>query len=263
MSVMRKNNVQVSGVGTEAIVFAHGYGCDQGMWRHVAPAFAATHKVVLFDHVGSGRSDLAAYDARRYAALDQYALDLLDICDELDLTNVIFVGHSVAAMIGVIAAVRRPARFGRMVLVGPSPCYINDDHYVGGFTRADIDGLIDFLDDNQVGWSKAMAPAIMGNAERPALGEELEQSFCRVDPTVARQFARATFLSDTRPMLEQLRVPSLILQCANDAIAPAAVGQYLHAALANSTLVQMRATGHCPNLSAPDETIAAIKAYLG
>ena len=262
MSVLTKNNVQVTGSGSRAIVFAHGYGCDQGMWRHVAPAFADTHRVVLFDHVGSGGSELAAYDAGRYATLDQYASDLLDICDELDLSNVIYVGHSVSAMIGVLAAVRQPARFARLVLVGPSPCYLNDGDYVGGFTRPDIEGLLDFLDDNQVAWSQAIAPTIMGNADRPALGAELEASFCRCDPTVARQFARTTFLSDSRQALSQLRVPALILQCSDDAIAPLAVGDYVHAHLANSTLVRLRATGHCPNLSAPDETIAAIKAYL-
>jgi sigma-B regulation protein RsbQ len=262
MPVLKRNNVKVSGRGSQAIVFAHGYGCDQAMWRLVAPAFEQDYRVVLFDHLGSGGSDISAYDPARYDRLDAYADDLLAICDALALERPIFVGHSVSAMIGVLAAARASERFERLVLVGPSPCYINDGDYVGGYTRADIDGLIDFLDDNFVAWSQAMAPAIMGNPDRPELGAELQQSFCRVDPAVARQFARVTFLSDTRAQLAQVAVPTLILQCDQDAIAPEAVGRYVHGAVAGSTFVQLAATGHCPNMSAPRETIAAIRAFL-
>lgn len=264
MSIIKRNNVRVSGQGERTIVFSHGYGCDQVMWRHVAPAFERDHRVVLFDHLGSGHSDLASYDARRYDCLDAYAEDLLDICARLDLERPIFVGHSVSAMIGALAAVRDPGCFERMVMVGPSPCYVDDpaSGYVGGFSRTDIDGLLDFLDDNFVAWSQAMAPTIMGNPERPELGAELQQSFCRVDSTVARQFARVTFLSDTRAQLPLVRVPTLLLQCSDDAVAPDAVGSYVHAAISGSTLVRMAAKGHCPNMSAPDETIAAIRAFL-
>lgn len=244
------------------MLFAHGFGCDQGMWRFVEPSFRAGYRTVLFDHVGSGAADLACYDPQRYDSLGRYADDVIDICTELQLEQAVFVGHSVSGMIGVLAAIKAPRLFARLVLICPSPCYINDDNYVGGFSRDDIAGLIDFLDDNFVAWSGAMAPTIMGNPERPELGQELAGSFCRTDPTAARQFARVTFLSDNRRDLALLRTPALILQAADDAIAPPAVGRYLHQALRGSTLVQLAARGHCPNLSAPQETVAAIHDYL-
>jgi sigma-B regulation protein RsbQ len=245
------------------MIFAHGFGCDQNMWRFVAPAFEADFQTVLFDHVGAGRSDLAAYDRAKYATLRGYADDVVEICRELDLQDVVFVGHSVSAMIGVLAAIEEPARFDRLVLVGPSPCYVNDGDYVGGFDREDIDGLLESLDSNYLGWSSTMAPVIVGNPDRPELGEELTNSFCRTDPDIAKHFARVTFLSDNRADLSRVRTPSLILQCSADVIAPEAVGRYLHRHLPDSELVFMKATGHCPNLSAPDETIAAMRSYLG
>jgi sigma-B regulation protein RsbQ len=260
--VIHRNNVKLLGRGRAPMLFAHGFGCDQNMWRLVAPAFEDSHRVVLFDHVGAGRSDTAAYDPRKYAALDGYATDVLEICHELDLQEVVFVGHSVSAMIGVLAANREPARFKALVLVGPSPRYINDGDYVGGFSRTDIDGLLDALDSNYLGWSSALAPAIMGNADRPELGQELTNSFCRTDPTIAAQFARVTFLSDNRQDLAAVRVPTLILQCSDDIIAPNAVGEFVHRRIAASRLIVMKATGHCPNLSAPAETVAAIKAFV-
>jgi sigma-B regulation protein RsbQ len=232
------------------------------MWRFVAPAFEATHRVVVFDHVGFGESDHAAFDPQRYATLDGYARDILEICRALDLTDTVFVGHSVSAMIGVLAANAEPERFGRLVLVGPSPRYIDDDGYVGGFTREDIDGLLDSLASNYLGWSSAMAPVIVGNPDRPELGEELTNSFCRTDPDIAAHFARVTFLSDNRADLAEVQAPSLVLQCSDDAIAPRSVGEYVHARMPQSELVLMRAVGHCPNLSAPDELIAAIRAFL-
>jgi sigma-B regulation protein RsbQ len=232
------------------------------MWRSVWPAFADDHRIVLFDHVGAGRSDLSAYDPERYATLHGYADDVLELCRELDLHDVVFVGHSVSAMIGVLAAAAAPDRFDRLVLVGPSPRYIDDDGYVGGFNREDVEGLLEAMDSNYLGWSSAMAPVIMGNPERPELGEELTNSFCRTDPEIARRFARTTFLGDNRADLARVRTPSLILQCSQDAIAPEVVGEYVHRHLAGSRLVQLEATGHCPNLSAPDETIAAIRAFL-
>ncbi len=263
MDVLTRNNVTDSGQPDgPPLLFAHGFGCDQNMWRHVAPAFEDTYRVVLFDHVGAGRSDLSAYDPERYADLHGYADDVLDVCAALELTDVTFVGHSVSAMMGVIAATREPGRFSRLVLVGPSPRYTDDGDYVGGFTTEDIEGLLESLDSNYLGWSSAMAPVIMSNPDRPQLGEELTNSFCRTDPEIARQFARVTFTSDHRAQLAEVRVPTLVLQCSDDVIAPTAVGAYVHRQIAGSTLVQLDATGHCPNLSAPEETVAAIRSFL-
>jgi sigma-B regulation protein RsbQ len=263
MDVVARNNVTVAGPdGAPPMLFAHGFGCDQNMWRDVAPAFATDHRVVLFDHVGAGNADPAAWDPERYASLDGYARDVLEICAALELDEVVFVGHSVSAMIGVLAAGREPDRFAKLVLVGPSPRYIDDDGYTGGFAREDIDELLDSLDSNFLGWSSAMAPVIMGNPDRPELGDELTNSFCRTDPEIAKHFARVTFLSDNRADLAAVRAPALVLQCADDAIAPRPVGEFVHAQLPDSRLVLMEATGHCPNLSAPAETIAAIRAFL-
>jgi sigma-B regulation protein RsbQ len=263
LGVIERNNVALSGpVGAPPMVFAHGFGCDQNMWRYVAPAFEDDYRVVLFDHVGAGRSDLAAYDHQKYATLQGYADDVLEILRELELRDVVFVGHSVSAMIGVLAAAEEPARFATLVLVGPSPRYIDDGDYVGGFTADDIDGLLDSLDSNYLGWSAAMAPVIMGRPDRPDLGEELTNSFCRTDPEIARQFARVTFLSDNRIDLDAVQTPALVLQCSDDVIAPASVGEYVHRRLRGSTLVHLQARGHCPNLSAPEETIAAIRNFL-
>ena len=261
--VIRRNNVTLSGLPDgRPMVFAHGFGCDQNMWRFVAPAFAEDHRIVLFDHVGAGGSDLAAYDFDRYGSLEAYAEDLLELLHALDLRDVVFVGHSVSAMIGVLAANAEPDRFGALIMVGPSPRYVDDEGYVGGFTADDIDELLGSLDSNYLGWSSAMAPVIMGNEDRPELGEELTNSFCRTDPDVARQFAEATFRSDNRADLAGVRVPTLVLQCARDAIAPQAVGEYVHAAIPGSAYVLLDATGHCPNLSAPAATTAAIRSFL-
>jgi sigma-B regulation protein RsbQ len=243
-------------------MFAHGFGCDQNMWRMVWPEFSDEYRIVLFDHMGSGRSDVRSYDEQRYSSLKGYAEDVLAICAELDLRDVVFVGHSVSAMIGVLAAGDDPDRFARLVLVGPSPRYIDDAGYLGGFSQPDVEELLDSLASNYLGWSSAMAPVIMGNPERPELGEELTNSFCRTDPEIARQFARVTFLSDNREDLARVRTPSLVLQCREDVIAPRSVGEYVHARLENSRLVVLNATGHCPNLSAPEETAAAIRAFL-
>ena len=244
------------------MVFAHGFGCDQAMWRRVAPAFESDHRVVLFDHVGAGGSDLSAYDPVRYGSLAGYADDVVQICRELDLTDVVLVGHSVSAMIGVLAVHAAPELFGALVMVGPNPRYVDDGDYTGGFTRADIAGLLDSLDANHLGWSAAMAPVIMGNPGQPELAEELTNSFCRTDPDIARHFARVTFLSDNRADLAGVSVPTLVLQCAEDAIAPEPVGRYVHAQVPDSTFTQLSATGHCPHLSAPEETVAAIRAWL-
>ena len=263
MSTIRRHNINVHGSDDKPpMLFAHGFGCDQNMWRHVWPAFADDYRVVLFDHVGAGRSDLSAFDSRRYTTLHAYADDVIDICRDLDLHDVVFVGHSVSAMVGVLAVEQEPDRFSSLILIGPSPRYIDDDGYVGGFSEQDIEDLLSSMDDNYLGWSTAMAPVIMGNDGRPELGEELRTSFCATDPDIARQFARVTFTSDNRADLEGVRTPALVLQCSNDPIAPESVGRFVAGQLPNAELVVMEATGHCPNLSAPEETVERIREYL-
>jgi sigma-B regulation protein RsbQ len=263
VDVLARHNVHVTGdPDGQPMVFAHGFGCDQNMWRFVAPRFADRFRVVLFDHVGSGGSDLSAYDPERYASLHGYARDVVEICHALDLRDVVFVGHSVSAMVGVLAAAAEPGLFAKLVLVGPSPRYIDDAAYTGGFSENDIGELLDSLDSNYLGWSSAMAPVIMGNADRPELGEELTASFCRTDPAIARDFARVTFLSDNRGDLARVETPALVLQCTDDVIAPVAVGEYVASTMPNASLVLLDATGHCPNLSAPDATSDAIAAFV-
>jgi sigma-B regulation protein RsbQ len=261
-AVRARNNVHISGSGTQPMVFAHGFGCDQSMWRYVAPAFEDRYKVVLFDYVGCGKSDWSAYDPKRYRTLEGYARDVVDILEAFDLRDVVFVGHSVSSVIGLLASLEAPGRFARQVLVGPSPCYVNDAGYVGGFERADIEGLLDLMDKNYVGWAAFLAPVVMKNPGHPELVQELQESFCATDPRVTREFAKATFLSDYRAQMPEVKVPSLILQCSEDSIAPDAVGEYLHRVLAGSTLKVMKATGHCPHMSHPAETIALMKEYL-
>jgi sigma-B regulation protein RsbQ len=261
--VLTRNNVKVGGRGTRTMLFAHGFGCDQHMWRFVTPSFEDDYRIVLFDYVGAGGSDWSAYDPERYATLDGYARDVLDVCHALDLRDIVFVGHSVSAMVGVLAANAEPDRFARLIMVGPSPRYVNEPpDYVGGFDRADVDGLLETMDKNYIGWANFLAPAIMQNAERPELSAELTQSFCSTDPVIARRFAEATFFADNRADLSKVRVPSLILQCSEDIIAPLAVGEYLRRELPGSTLRVMQATGHCPHMSAPEETVSLIREYL-
>jgi sigma-B regulation protein RsbQ len=260
--VLTRNNVRVFGAGSQPMLFAHGFGCDQNMWRFVTPAFEDDYRIVLFDYVGSGRSDLNAYDADRYSRLDGYADDVLEICRALDLHDVILVGHSVSSMVAVLAANREPERFERLILIGPSPRYINDPPYVGGFERADIEGLLEMMDRNYVGWANFLAPTIMKNEDRPELAGELTDSFCSTDPVIARRFAEATFFADNRADLASVSVPALILQCSDDAIAPVEVGEYTHRSMPGSTLTLIEATGHCPHMSHPDDTVRAMKEYL-
>ncbi|HYC92060.1 MAG TPA: alpha/beta hydrolase [Thermoanaerobaculia bacterium] len=260
--VPSRNNVRVFGSGEQTMLFAHGFGCDQNMWRLVTPAFERDYRIVLFDYVGSGKSDLSAYDAERYSTLDGYAQDVLDVCEALDLHGAIFVGHSVSAMVGVIGARREPRRFSRLIMIGPSPRYINDVGYTGGFERADIEGLLDLMDKNFIGWANFLAPVIMKNEDRPELTAELHGSFCSTDPNIARRFAEATFFSDNRQDLPHVQMPALVLQCSEDAIAPREVGEYVWRNLPDGTFRMLKATGHCPHLSHPEETIEAIKEYL-
>jgi sigma-B regulation protein RsbQ len=261
MDVLKRNNVKIFG-DKQPILFSHGFGCDQNMWRHVYPAFEKDHQIVLFDHVGAGKSDLSAYSKKKYSTLQGYAEDILEIIHELKLKDVIFVGHSVSAMIGALAAIKEPGVFSKLVMVGPSPCYINDGDYVGGFSRKDIEGLLESLDDNYLGWSAAMAPVIMGTPNHPEFGEELTNSFCRTNPEIAKHFAHTTFLTDNRKDLPLLSTPALILQCSDDVIAPVSVGKYVTDNIQKGTFFQMEAKGHCPNLSAPQETIMAMKKFL-
>ena len=260
--ILQRNNVTISGDGRRTIVFAHGFGCDQHMWDAVAPAFQQDHRVILFDHVGAGGSNLSAYSSEKYGALAGYARDVVEIGCELGLHNAIFVGHSVSAMIGALASIQAPGMFTDLVMVGPSPRYLDDTGYAGGFSPAQIDDLLAFLADNHLGWSAAMAPAIMGNPDRPELGERLTTSFCATDPAIAREFAKVTFLSDNRADLPSVTARTLVLQCHQDIIAPIAVGEYVADAIPNSQYVLLDATGHCPNLSAPEQVIAAIRDFL-
>jgi len=260
--VLKRNNVRLSGQGDRAMMFAHGFGCDQHMWRDVARAFEVDFKVILFDYVGAGGSDLASYDSTKYGSLDGYADDVVEIARELDLRDAIFVGHSVSAMIGVLAALKAPDLFSDLVMVGPSPRYVDDGDYVGGFTSAQVGELLQFLADNHLGWSAAMAPAIMGNADRPELADKLSESFCATDPKIAAEFARVTFFSDNRADLSRVKARTLVLQCRDDIIAPQCVGEWVHAQLPNSEYILLDATGHCPNLSAPAEVTAAIRGFV-
>jgi len=262
-NILARNNVKVFGKGTQPMLFAHGFGCDQNMWRFVTPAFEDDYRIVLFDYVGSGKSDLQAYSAERYGSLDGYTQDVLDVCAELDLKNVIFVGHSVSSVVGMLGSIREPERFERLILIGPSPRYINEPPaYVGGFERADIVGLLDVMEKNYIGWANFLAPVVMKNQERPELTRELEESFCSTDPKIARLFAETTFFSDNRDDLSKVTIPALIMQCSDDALAPPEVGEYLARHLPHSTLRVLSATGHCPHMSHPEETIEVIKAYL-
>jgi sigma-B regulation protein RsbQ len=260
--IISRNNVKVLGTGAKTLMFAHGFGCDQNMWRFIVPAFEKEFRIVMFDYVGAGKSDLSAYNVDRYSNLNGYAQDVIDICNACNLRDVIFVGHSVSSMIGALAAIKEPTFFSHLIMIGPSPCYINDDHYIGGFARKDIEELLETMDKNYIGWANFLAPVIMKNPDRPELTKELTESFCSTDPKIASKFASATFFSDNRNDLKYVKHPSLILQCSDDVIAPMEVGYYLKDNLNNSTLRILKATGHCPHMSDPDETILAMSEYL-
>jgi sigma-B regulation protein RsbQ len=262
MDILKRNNVSVHGTGRTSMMFAHGFGCDQNMWRFVAPAFEKDFKTVLFDHVGAGGSDLSAYDKAKYSSLSGYADDVVEIGRELSLEDAVFVGHSVSAMIGVLAARKAPGMFGKLVLIGPSARYIDDEDYVGGFSAEQIDELLQFLESNHMGWSAQMAPVIMGNPDRPELGQELTNSFCRTDPEIAKAFARVTFTSDNRADLAGVNLPTLVLQCSEDIIASQEVGAFVHRGIPHSRMIVLQATGHCPNLSAPDEVISVMRDFV-
>ncbi|EPR71357.1 alpha/beta fold hydrolase [Cyclobacterium qasimii] len=257
-----KNNVNISGNGIQPIVFGHGYGCDQKMWRHITPAFEKDYKIVLFDHVGSGKSDIRAYNYQKYSSLEGYAEDLIKIIVDLDLQDVVFVGHSVSSIIGVLAAGKRPDLFDKLILVGPSPCYINEDEYLGGFNKDDIDELVETLESNYLGWSSFIAPIIIGNPELPEYSEELRNSFCSMNPDIAKHFAKVTFMGDNREDLTNVSTPTLILQSHPDMIAPVTVGEFVHNKIKESKYVLLNSSGHCPHLTSPDQVISSIQSYL-
>ena len=261
MDVLQRNNVHVVGKGPP-MVFVHGFGCDQHMWRLLAPHFAETYTCILLDLVGCGKSDLAAYDRGKYGTLHGYASDLCEVLAAVTTAPAICVGHSVSAMIGMLANLQSPDQFLAQIMVGPSPCYVNDGDYVGGFERSDIDSLLDTLESNYLGWSSNMAPAIMGAPDQPQLGAELTNSFCRTDPEIAKHFARVTFLSDHRADLPKLQAPTLILQCSEDLIAPRCVGEYMQKAIPHCTLRIIDNVGHCPHLSAPSASADAMEQFL-
>lgn len=260
--IIKRNNVTIIGNGEKTMVFAHGFGCDQNVWDYIKDEFSSEYRLVLFDYVGAGKSDLSAYDEKKYSTLGGYVQDVIEIYEALGLQNTIFVGHSVSSMIGVLAANKEPSYFNKLIFLGPSPRYINDDGYKGGFERDELEGLFEIMDNNYLGWAQSLAPAIMGNKDQPQLGQALTNSFCATDPDIARQFAKVTFLSDNRSDLANLRVESLTLQCSEDIIAPIEVGRYMKQNTPGNSLVIMKATGHCPHMSAPGETIALIKAFL-
>jgi len=261
--VLDRNNVSIRGrLDGPTIVFAHGFGCDQNMWRFVTPAFETTHRLVLFDYVGCGGSDVSAFQPARYATLDGYVRDLLEVCDAADVHDAIFVGHSVSAMIGLLAAQRQPGRFERLAMVSPSPHYLNDPPYTGGLERRDVEELLSLMDHNYIGWASHLAPLVMGNGDRPQLAAELQQSFCSTDPVAAKAFARATFFADNRADLVNAPAPSLIIQVRDDPIAPVAVGQYMHERMPRSEIVVIDASGHCPHMSHPDLTLEAMHAFV-
>lgn len=262
MDVLKRNNVRVLGRGERTLLFVNGFGCDQSIWRYLIPALSGHFHLVLFDHVGAGQSDSSAYDAEKYASLDGYTADLLEICQQLNLQHVTLVGHSVGAVIGVLAAIRQPELFRQLILLCPSPYYLNEPGYHGGFERMDVEQMLRFMETDYVGWADSFASFIMGNPNQPSLVAELTHSFCQNDPAIAKQFARVTFLSDNRADVSKLRVPCLLLQCAEDLIAPLEVGDYLHSVIPDSKLVTLPVSGHCPHVSAPTETLEAIEAYI-
>jgi sigma-B regulation protein RsbQ len=261
-NLVAKNNITIQGTGSKSMFLVHGYGCDQNMWKFITPQFKEDYRIILIDLVGSGKSDENAYDYDKYSSLEGYADDIIEICDALNLKDICFVGHSVGAIIGLLAAVKRPALFEKLIMIGPSPRYINDAVYFGGFSQNDIDDLMETLDSNYLGWSSAMATVIMGNPDRPELAAELEESFCQNNPEIAKHFAKVTFQGDNRSDLNKLTTDTLIIQSMEDAIASVKVGRYVHENIANSKFVILETTGHCPHLSDPNQTIEAMKKYL-
>jgi sigma-B regulation protein RsbQ len=261
-NILKRNNVTITGKGDRVMLFAHGFGCSQDAWKRITPAFADDYKLILFDYVGAGKSDVKTYDKTKYSSLDGYAKDILEICEELKVNDAIFVGHSVSCMIGALASIKEPSFFSKLVFIAPSPSYLNEKGYVGGFEKEEIESIFELMDEDYIGWAKLMSPQIMGTPDKPELAEEMENNFCSTDHYIVKDFARVTFLSDNRKDLPNIPVESLTLQCTDDIIAPLEVGHYIHDNTPNNIMVILNATGHCPHMSAPDETIESMKAFL-
>lgn len=261
-NILQRNNITIKGNGETAMLFAHGFGCSQEAWKRITSAFVNDYKLILFDYLGAGNSDITAYDKEKYSTLQAYADDILEICHELNLKDVVFVGHSVSCMIGALAAIKEPSLFKKLIFIGPSPCYINKQGYIGGFDEDEIDSLLEIMEDDFIGWTKLMAPKVIGNSGRPALADEMQDFFCSADAAILKDFARVTFLSDNRSDLPAIPIETLTLQCTDDIIAPLAVGEFIKENTPGNKMVILKATGHCPHMSAPEETISAIKAFL-
>lgn len=258
-----RNNVKVIGTGSKTLMLAHGFGCDQNMWKYLTPALRDKYTLVLFDYVGSGRSQLADFSEERYSSLEGYAWDVLEICDAFNLRGLHFIGHSVSCTTGMLAAIARPELFASQVMICPSPCFLNvPPDYHGGFEQADLEELIDLMDRNYLGWSSYMAPLAMGTESSDLLVGELSDSFCSTDPVVAKSFARATFFSDYRHMLSQANHPTLILQSKVDALANEDVGRYINAHMPGSTLQILASEGHCIHMTHPDLVREQLTAWL-
>ncbi len=262
MNIIERNNVNRLGKGRVPVMFSHGYGCDQHMWRYITPAFEDDFEIYLFDHVGAGKSDMNAYDLEKYSSLHGYASDVIEICDGLGLRDIIFVGHSVSAMVGVLASIKRPDLFSHLIMVGPSPRYINDDHYFGGFNERNILELITTLESNYLGWASSISPVIAGRPDKPEFQEELKESFCSMPLHIAEQFAKVTFLGDNRDDLSKVSIPSLVIQSNPDSIAPVEVGRFVQEKIPNCQYVELNSPGHCPHLTEPEQTILAIQTFL-
>jgi sigma-B regulation protein RsbQ len=265
MNILLRNNVHVLEGAGPTLVYAHGFGCSQNMWDRITPAFKGEYKQVLFDYVGSGQSDRGAFDLQRYASLQGYAQDLIEVCEALQLTGeVVFVGHSVSCSIGMLAAIAKPELFSKLVLLGPNSCFVNEAAvgYVGGFEREDLEGLLSLMEQNYIGWANYLAPVVAAEDASGAVTQELSASFCSTDPVAARVFAQATFFSDNRSDLQNVRPPCLVLQHRHDALAPLAVGEYVHAHLPQSTLKVLDVSGHCAHMSHPHMVIDAIGAFM-
>ncbi|WP_316806398.1 alpha/beta hydrolase [Pedobacter agri] len=261
-TILIRNNVKILGQGSQVIMFAHGFGCAQSSWKYITDAFLEDYRVILFDYVGSGQSDQNQYDYHKYSTLEGYACDVIDIIEALGLKDIIFVGHSVSSMIGMIAALQIPESFKKLIFIGPSPRYLNDRDYIGGFESADIESIFTQIAEDYVGWTKGISPAVMDKAEQPELADFLQECFEETEPSIALAFAMATFKADYRHQIKNLRVPSLTLQSSNDMMAPQSAGEYIHQNTRDNFLVVMKATGHFPHISEPKETIREIKDFI-
>ncbi len=262
-AILKRNNVSVIGKGPQTLVFAHGFGCDQNMWRFITPDFIEQYQLVLFDYMGSGKSDIDGYDLRKYSSLDGYADDIIDICHALDLQDVIAIGHSVSATITTLAALKEPKLFSRLIHVSPSPCFLNDPpSYMGGFELSDLEELLSLMDKNYIGWASYLAPIVIGRQASDILTGELSDSFCSTDPVITKNFARATFLSDHRKEFAKTPIPALVIQSQKDNLASTDVGYFLHKTIPESMISVIESEGHCPHMTHPDLVVAAIKNYL-